>query len=352
MEGSLERVRTLLAGGKPDRMPHFDLLPNDAVLAHFNGGIPVECGDDRTGIEAIARATDATRWSYFSPTKPNTEILPDGRKKVFERWTVWDDPQPPVTPGEYATAAHRKLEEARECFRRPFDTGSAPRYRDEIEKRGWFGPDYYYVGLAECPKLMDAWCAWGLETFCDYLSECGEAVDEVLEANTLAACAWADGLPADDPYEMLFIGEDIAFNNAPMFSPAWLDRHYFPRLRRVIDRFHARGKKILFHSDGDLNLIMDGLVGAGIDGLNPIDINAGMVLRDLHRRYPQLVFFGGMDVARLLPFGTPQEIRDAVVRAIEDTGGRILVGSSTEVGNTVPLANYLAMRDAVMAYRL
>ncbi|MEK7475278.1 MAG: uroporphyrinogen decarboxylase family protein [Candidatus Coatesbacteria bacterium] len=351
MDGSLNRVRTLLAGGKPDRMPHFDLLPNDAVLRHFRGGTEVGIGDDRAGIEAIAKATDASRWSYWSPTEPYTEILPDGRRKLWERWTVWDDPRPPLTPEAYAAEARRSLEDIRKRLRRPFVTADEERYRDELEKRGWFGPDYYYVGLGDCPQLMDSWVSFGLETFCGYLADCEEAVDEVLEANTLRACAWADGLPANDPYDMLFIGEDIAFNNAPMFSPKWLERHYFPRLKRVIDRFHARGKKILFHSDGDLNLIMDGLVGAGIDALNPIDVNAGMVLRDLHRRYPRLVFFGGIDVARLLPFGTPQEIRDTVVRAIEDTEGRILVGSSTEVGNSVPLANYLAMREAVISYR-
>jgi hypothetical protein len=191
-----------------------------------------------------------------------------------------------------------------------------------------------------------------LEEFCGYLAECEESVGDLLEANTLEACAWVGGLPADDPFEMFFIGEDIAFNNGPMFSPAWLERAYFPRLKRVIDRFHGRGKKVLFHSDGNLDLIMGGLVGAGIDGLNPIDVNAGMVLADLHRKYPRLVFMGGIDVTHLLPFGKPAGIRDAVRKAIEDAGGRILVGSSTEVGDSVSLENYLAMHDAAMEYRL
>jgi len=350
MKGSLDRVRKLLAGGKPDRMPHFDLLPNDEVLKYFTGGKPVGYGDDRAGMTAVSLATDATRMSYFSPTADRTDVLPDGRKKVFKRWTVWDDYKAPVSPEEYTALAGRKLADARARFSRPLDTGNEGQYRADIERLGVFGPDHYFIALGACPKLMDSWLEYGLEEFCGYLAECGEAVADLLEAHTLEACAWADGLPADTPFEMFFIGEDIAFNNGPMFSPAWLEREYFPRLKRVIDRFHARGKKVLFHSDGNLDLIMDGLVVAGIDSLNPIDVNAGMVLADLHRKYPQLVFMGGIDVANLLPFGKPQEIRDAVNKAIEDTQGRILVGSSTEVGNTVPLENYLAMRDAVMQY--
>jgi uroporphyrinogen decarboxylase len=119
----------------------------------------------------------------------------------------------------------------------------------------------------------------------------------------------------------------------------------------VIDALHARGKKAVFHSDGDLNSVLDDLVDSGIDGLNPIEIAAGMDLADLHRRYPRLLFFGGIDVSALLPFGSPDEVRDAVVKAIDDTEGRILVGSSTEVTNAVPLENYLALRGAATNYR-
>ncbi len=352
MKGSRERVRKLLAGEKPDRMPHFDLLPNDDVLRYFNGGKAVDYGDNRTGMVAVSMATDASRWCYFSPSKDYTETLPDGRKKIFKRWTVWDEHEVPVTPEEYAANARQRLADMKEKLKKPFDTRNDEQYSEEIGRRKVFGEDYYYIGLGACPQLMGTWLEYGLEGFCEYMAECDDAISDRLEANTLEACAWVEGMPENDPFDMFFIGEDIAFNSGPMFSPAWLERQYFPRLKRIIDRFHARGKKILFHSDGLLNPIMDGLVAAGIDGLNPIDVNAGMSLADLHRKYPKLVFYGGIDVAHLLPFGTTQQIRDAVVKAIEDAGGRILVGSSTEVGNGVPLENYLAMREAIFEYRI
>jgi len=167
----------------------------------------------------------------------------------------------------------------------------------------------------------------------------------------LLAERWAKGLPDDDPFEMCFMGEDMAFKTGPVVRPSWLAEHYFPRLKRVVDAIHARGKKVMFHSDGNLNPIMDNLVEAGIDALNPVEIAAGMDIGDLHQRYPDLVFAGGIDVSHLLPFGTPQQVRDATVRAIDDAEGRILVGSSTEVHESVPLENFLAMRQAAMDYR-
>ena len=197
---------------------------------------------------------------------------------------------------------------------------------------------------------MDIWTEVGLEPFSYYLYDCEGLIIEQLEWNTDYAVRWIDGLPEDDPFEAAFVGDDIAFKGGPMVRPQWLEKHYFPRLARVVAALHRNGKKAVFHSDGNLNAIMDGLVAAGIDALNPIEVTAGMDLADLHRRYPKLVFAGGIDVSHLLPFGTPLQVRDAVVKAIDDTDGRILVGSSTEVFDLVPLANFLAMREAAMAY--
>ena len=55
---------------------------------------------------------------------------------------------------------------------------------------------------------------------------------------------------------------------ATMFSPAYFEREYFERFARVVAAYHAEGMKVIFHSDGNLNGIMDGLVAAGIDVLN------------------------------------------------------------------------------------
>ena len=133
-------------------------------------------------------------------------------------------------------------------------------------------------------------------------------------------------------------------------SPAWLRQSFFPRLATVLNAYHSRGIKVLFHSDGNLNSILDDLVEAGIDGLNPIEVVAGMDVGEIHRRYPGLFLCGGIDVSNLLPYGKPAEVRDAVCRALDAAGGRIMIGSSTELSDNVPLENYLALRDAVLAY--
>ena len=90
---------------------------------------------------------------------------------------------------------------------------------------------------------------------------------------------------------------------------------------------------------------------ACIDGLNPIEVLAGMDVADIHRRYPDLFMAGGIDVSQLLPFGTPGQVRQAVRRAIDSSEGRIMIGSSTELNDAVPLENFLALRDEVLEGR-
>jgi len=163
---------------------------------------------------------------------------------------------------------------------------------------------------------------------------------------------WIEHLPDDHGIEAVFAGDDIAFKNGPLLSPKWFRKHYFRRFARIVKAYHRKGIRVNFHSDGNLTQIMDGLVEAGIDVLNPIETAAGMDIAYLHKRYPKLIFSGGIDVSGLLPFGTPQEVRDATVKAIEDSEGQIMIGSSTELQYTVPLDNFLAMRRAAMEYPL
>jgi len=363
MKGSLERIRRVITLQKPDRAPLFDVLHNDAVLCYFNDGEPIKPGDKLTGLRAVAKAIDGAP-SLFAPNLERVERLEDGREVRYERWTTWVEPKHEIISSEeYRQRKTRELSGWRDAPERTSDsTGSdhplipetltsCSWYVQQRETRAALDNELGLTLAVGSPGLMLVWLEYGLEAFSYFLYDCEDLIVEQLERNTVEVCRWAESLPEDDPFEMVFIGEDIAFRSGPMIDPEWTRKYYFPRLRRVTDAFHTCGKKVLFHSDGNLNLIMDDLVEAGVDAIHPVEVLAGMNLADLHRRYPKLVFAGGIDTSQLLPFGKPQQIRDAVVRAIEDTEGQILVGSSSEVHNLVPLENFLALRETAMSYR-
>jgi len=348
MQGSIERVRAVIDGEMPDRAPLFDLLRNDVVINHFTGNTLTVENAPEVVYRAYEPAIDATRPVVRMPGREEAATLPDGRKQRHFRWTTWTEPRKYPDPDTYASIKRKEIDSSDPGAWGPDREKSLCEMFARIaEERRKLGEIFFVPGLAG-PGLMGIIGEVGLEQFSYIFADHPDIVIELLERNTFRAVTLSEHYPDDHGIEAGFLGDDIAFNSGPFLSPLWMREHYFPRLERIITAWHRKGIKILFHSDGDLNPILDDLVEAGIDGLNPIEVLAGMDVGDIHRRYPGLFMAGGIDVSQLLPLGTPAQVRDTVKKAIDDSEGRIMIGSSTELNNEVPLANFLAMREAVL----
>ena len=347
MKNSINRVTAVINGRTPDRAPLFDLLRNDAVIEHFAGRRLTLKNAPEVVYAAYEPAIDATRPVVRMPAREATETLEDGRVQQHYRWTSWTPHKVYRDSESYALVKRRELEAADPGER---DSGQRILGEDSLlkvgEERKKLGEVFLVPGIAG-PRLMSLYGEVGLEAFSYYLADCPDIIVELLERNTVKAATLAEKTSGDHGIAVGFLGDDIAFNTGPLLSPLWLRRYYFPRLARVIAAWHAKGVKVLFHSDGNLNLILDDLVEAGIDGLNPIEVLAGMDIAEIHHRHPHLFMAGGIDVSQLLPFGSPLEIKDAVKQAMDAAEGQIMIGSSTELNNDVPLENYLALREAV-----
>jgi len=138
-----------------------------------------------------------------------------------------------------------------------------------------------------------------------------------------------------------------------------------PRMyRRILKPIHAdyiafikeRTKaKVFFHTDGDVFDLIDDFVEIGIDILNPIQTAAGKMadLAGLKQRYGKnLVLCGAVDTQRVLPYGTPETVRQEVRRVLEilAPGGGYMLASVHTIMDEVPPENILAMVDAAAEF--
>ena len=102
--------------------------------------------------------------------------------------------------------------------------------------------------------------------------------------------------------------------------------------------------------------LLDDVVDAGFDCLNPVQTSAAdMAPEALKARYgPRLTFWGGgIDTQRVLPFGTPEDVR-AMVRermAIFGAAGGFVFNAVHNVQPGIPTENLLAMFEAINEYR-
>jgi len=152
-----------------------------------------------------------------------------------------------------------------------------------------------------------------------------------------------ESLRRGDLYDTgIWMYDDMAYNDNPMFSPDQFERIFLPSYRKLTRAFKDAGAaKVVVHSDGNIGPVLDMLVDAGIDAINPVEPKAGMDLLDLRRRYgDKLAYIGGMCNAHVLPRGTRAEIKaqvDRIKEAAQDGG--VIIGAHS-IGSDVPPESY------------
>jgi uroporphyrinogen decarboxylase len=153
--------------------------------------------------------------------------------------------------------------------------------------------------------------------------------------------------------DVLATGDDYAHNRAPMMSPEHFERFVLPYLREAVEVAKAAGLPFLKHTDGYLWPILDMIVDAGIDILDPVEPTAGMDIGRVSERYgDRIALAGNVDCSHLLPHGTTQEVVEAVKETLAKGGadGGLILASSNSIHPAVKPENYQAMVDAARAY--
>jgi uroporphyrinogen decarboxylase len=199
-----------------------------------------------------------------------------------------------------------------------------------------------------------AYAMQGMETFLLNMAMDGDFARALMERIALY-CKQLMGHFLDelgDNVDIIKIGDDLGTQESLMISPKMYRELLKPIHADFISLIKSKTKaKVLFHSDGDVAPLIDDFVEIGVDILNPIQTSAGTMsdLPALKKRHGKnIVFCGGIDSHRVLPFGTPADVREEVRRVIEilGPGGGYMLGAVHTVMNDVPPENVLAMVDA------
>lgn len=100
---------------------------------------------------------------------------------------------------------------------------------------------------------------------------------------------------AIDTPEFMTFGEDMSYNLGPMISEELFHEFLLPYYRRVIPAIRAHGTKVLVDSDGDITMMVPWLKRAGIQGVLPLEHQAGTDLARIRREHPDFLMIGAFD---------------------------------------------------------
>ncbi|MCS7185378.1 MAG: hypothetical protein N3B10_08155 [Armatimonadetes bacterium] len=148
-------------------------------------------------------------------------------------------------------------------------------------------------------------------------------------------------------------GDDYANQHGTVMSPQHFREFVLPYLKRSIEAAHDEGVPFIKHTDGNIWAILDDMVQAGIDALDPIEPAAGMDIGVVKAKYgDKIAVIGNVDCSFVLTRGTVEEVEEAVKETIAKAspGGGHILASSNSIHPAVKPENYKAMVEAARKY--
>jgi len=244
----------------------------------------------------------------------DTPMYREGLLTTPEKWEAWPHPD----PGKFYKTVYRVFA--------------------DLQKR--YGDKIYLMGSLFSGLWESASQSMGLTAFSVTLRRNPEFVrrmvkyyEEIYMA-TIHATADA-GMPA------FVYSDDMGHKIGPQMPPRVLEEFFGPSLRRITEEAHKRGIKIIIHSCGNVNLLLDLFADWGFDGVHSLEPTAGIDLAVVKKQVgKRMCIFGNMDISHVLSEGTREEVEAAVksmLQAAALDGGFIM--AMTNSHNEVKVEN-------------
>jgi len=332
------RLRMTLLRGIPDRVPLQELIVDRKIQAQL---LERPVTSIRDSIEFFASAGyDAIRISpkvTFKPAELTGNLKTEATDQDVER-TWYSEGEGLVTDWEsFENYPWPKLEEINYS-----DFEIAQHHLpDGLKILAHYGDIFTWI-----------WDIMGFEIFSIALYEQPNLISAIFEKVGGIIYGMFETMVTFDNIGALWYSDDIAIGSGPFVSPDIFRKYLFPWMKKIGDLAKAHDLPYIYHSDGDLRMLLDDIIACGVDALQPIEPKA-MDIRELKRQVgDRLCLIGNLDLEYTLTRGTPQEVAETTKSLIRDLApsGGYCVGSGNSVPAYVPFENYLAMIETTLKY--
>ena len=301
---SRERVQCAIERKPHDRVPRFDTFWEDTLRRWSNEGL---IGGEDGAHEALgADMIRLTPFIWPAPFPNRREVLSGERNtlKIRDEWggIVREFTDHQTTPEHLAWECNSK-DAWNSIFKSAISNGSLTCDLAEIRSRHGKAKArqlWSYIPVVEPFECLRKLI--GDEEFMMSMIDDPTWIAEMAEVTTTRTLRDLDfihgmGVEANG----LWIYGDLAYNHSTFCSPEIYKELIWRQHKRMCDWAHERGMKTIYHTDGNAMGVIDLLLGAGVDMLQPLECKAGMTIDALYPEYGnKLSFFGNIDVMAMI----------------------------------------------------
>ena len=272
---NVERFHAVMNFEKADRLPMIEWASwwNDTVTRWYKEGLDSEIPWDRIqthfGLDYICRV-------WMPVVAPGCPRPPFHGGPLIESEEDYDAFKKYLYPDASCENVRRKMD-VLERLREEHDRGDALIWYS-FDGFFWFprtllGIENHLYSFYDEPEL--------------YHRICSDLADYIISR--------LPDIYAVSKPDFMVISEDMSYNNGPMISEELFDEFLLPYYNRIIPEIKKYGTKVIVDTDGDVSMMIPWLKRAGVDGVLPLERQAGVDLVKLREEHPDFLFIGGFD---------------------------------------------------------
>lgn len=297
---SRERIRNILRRQPVDRIGLFEHFWGDTQKAWTAGGY-IQQGEnlaDHFGFDLelcwpLNMTADLDHVDEILEETEETQLVRNGNYATMRRHKLHDSTPEHIdflVKDRRGWLEHIKPKLQPERRRINFDSYRSVRERAADKERffAWSGVNVFEIMKDVCGHQ---WMLMGMIDDPDWVKDMAMTYAQLtvdLQEILFDEVGWPDGI---------WYYEDMGFKQRPFMSPAMYREIILPAHKLTMDFARGKGLPIIVHSCGYVEPLVPGLVEAGMDCLQVIEVKAGMdLLRLYHEWGDRLSFMGGIDV--------------------------------------------------------
>ncbi len=210
------------------------------------------------------------------------------------------------------------------------------------------GRDTFKIGRVSMALFERAWSLRGMENLlCDMMLNPG-FVDDLLDRIVEYDLGIIDIGLSYDEIDGFYFGDDWGQQTPGLIMGLANWRRFLkPRLKLMYGKIKSRGRFVIQHSCGNILELYPDLIEIGLDVHNTFQPEIYDIVNVKREFGRDLSFWGGISTQKLLPFATPDVVREETIRimGIMRRGGGYVAAPTHSLPGDVPSENVLAMVD-------